>query len=719
VANRSVHRNRIVDLDGVRIDVASRVLLRDGRRIRMQEQPFRVLEMLLDRPGELVTREALRDALWPHKVHIDFEHGLNNAIARLREALGDDRAEPRFIETVPRRGYRFIHPLAVAAGRQAEPADRLSNERDAAGRLRIAVLPFMDVMADGDGEHFGDGLAEALVDRLAKADGIDVVARLSAHEFDGDRDSSAAIAAALAVDQYLDGRVWRSDGQVRIVARLVDARTGRDRWSHTFHPSAGDAIVGPDEMARAVAAALQVTIDESVSTQPIPAEADRLYRIARAHLLGRARNADLDLARRSLDQAIALAPRFAAAYAALAGYHFRFAMSSLADADVGERTAALAVEIDPESSEAWQQLANFTFVRARRNGDYVAYLAGQEAMQRAIALDPGNSGAFQDYGRAVLWHEPHLALRMLERASQLEMLCTYPLHLAAIVRGSHGDLQSARSLRLEARRREPDENVFTMALGTLETYFGDFTRAVPLLRSVESIGGAARVQLWSIYLSMADLDGAFRCLDFGRLPFERPLSEAARMAMQDDFTGAYQVLEAGRQRLQPREMLDAPTAKFALIAGDPWHALELLTRRWPDLAAGVEPICARNVMPAIDLATARTRTGQHDGALCSRIATFLDGPHGLTLPMFSVQRARLHGLLDEVDAACDALDHAYEGGLRTLWALDLRPHSDLYIDPLVADPVFDELRSVPRFRDWLERVSLANAGQREALRQVS
>ncbi len=709
---------RVIELGTVRIDVESRVLQRNGQRVRLQEQPFKVLEMLLARPGALITREQLREALWPGTVQVDFTHGLNNAISRLREALGDDRAAPRFIETVPRRGYRFIHPLPGTRNEQiAAPKADVVEQKP---RSRIAVLPFVDMSAGEDVEHIGHGLVEGLVERLASASDIDVVARTSAYEFNGDRDSPAAVAAALDVQYYVDGSILFDRGGMRLTVRLIDVHSGHETWSRRFGQPDRNVREASAKIARAIVETLGLRLGDETNTSPVHPDALRMYRIAKAHLRGFAQPADHDLAVSLLQQAIELDASFAPAYAALASHYVKVAMVSLTDAEFGERFAARAVELDSSSSDAWHQLANYTLLRARRSGDYATYLKGQEQMQRSIALDPGNSPPYEDYGRALLWTEPDLAMRMLERAVALELLCTSPNHMILMLHGSRGDLGAARELWQQHRFREPDDVVITMALGTLETYFGDFTRAVPLLESVQPmVKGAARIQLWSIYLSMGDHDAAVRCLDFGQSQFEAALSEAARRAMKDDHEGAYRALEAIRGQVQPPKLLDAPTAKFAMLAGHFERALEILSNRWPDLATGIEPISARNLLPALDLATARARTGTNDTTLCDRVAAYLSGPDALRFPMFAVQRARLHGLQGDVDAACDALDCAYDAGLRTLWALDLRPQSDLYIDPLIADPALDRLRDTARFQQWVERTTAANERQREQLAAAS
>jgi len=220
-----------------------------------------------------------------------------------------------------------------------------------------------------------------------------------------------------------------------------------------------------------------------------------------------------------------------------------------------------------------------------------------------------------------------------------------------------------------------------------------------------------------MYMSMGDPAGADEWLDFGKEPFEKSLSDAARHAAHGRHDRAYAVLEQFRREHPDSRLLDLPAARFALLAGKPREALAIIERRFPDLVKGIEPISARNVLPAIDLAMARLHAGARpEGeALLGQVAAHLDGSDALRLPMFTFQRARIHALAGEADAAFAALDRAYEQGLRTVWALDLRPQSYLYVDPLEADPALAGLRADPRFARWLGRIRDANAAQRQRL----
>ncbi|MGH7261655.1 MAG: hypothetical protein ACREI9_13425, partial [Nitrospiraceae bacterium] len=207
--------------------------------------------------------------------------------------------------------------------------------------------------------------------------------------------------------------------------------------------------------------------------------------------------------------------------------------------------------------------------------------------------------------------------------------------LIATILGNRGDLEAARKRCADLVARDPSGRICSMAVGTLEVYYGNFDRAIPMLVAVEKgVGGPARIQLWSIYMSMGDDARAGQWLEFGKEPFEQSLSAAARQAAQGRYERALATLQRYRSEHPDSPLLDMPAAKFALLAGKPKVALALIEHRFPDLAKGIEPISGRNVLPAIDLATARLLSGDSQAGkrLLTQVAAYLDGPGALRLP---------------------------------------------------------------------------------------
>jgi len=234
-------------------------LRKRGIRLALQEQPLRILSALLGRPGEVVSREELCNRLWPDGTFVDFEHSLNAAVRRLRLTLGDEAEVPRFIETVHKRGYRFIalneiYPrLAQASDLRSSPATIAHIVRK---RARLAVLSF------GPSDGFSDGLTEEAVTQLAQVcpRTIGVIARASVERAQREGGGAAEIGRALSADYLVEGNVRRDGDRLRITAQLIESQEETHLWAKTFDRVMTDALSLQSEVAgeiaRAVTAAL-------------------------------------------------------------------------------------------------------------------------------------------------------------------------------------------------------------------------------------------------------------------------------------------------------------------------------------------------------------------------------------------------------------------------------------------------------------------------------
>ncbi len=265
------------------VDFRNGEVRKHGFRIRLQDQPFHVLQILLDHPGELVTREELQRRIWPADTFVDFEKGLNNAIKRLREALGDDAEKPRFIETLSKRGYRFISPveeLAKGARTPNVPAAAVTVDS-------IVVLPFVNMSMDTENEFFADGITEEIINALAQIEELHVVARSSAFSFKGKHIDPRIVGEQLNVRRVLEGSVRRAGNRLRIMAQLVNAADGYHLWSERYDREMKDVFEIQDEIARSIAERLKVTL-ERPRQEPLVKAGTKNLEAYQRYLKGRA-----------------------------------------------------------------------------------------------------------------------------------------------------------------------------------------------------------------------------------------------------------------------------------------------------------------------------------------------------------------------------------------------------------------------------------------------
>ena len=435
---------------GFEADLRSGELRRSGSRIKLQEQPFQILAALLERPGEVVTREELRKRLWPAGIHLDFENGLNIAVKKLRQALDDDSETPRFIETLPKRGYRFIAPVQpVVPPPSREPSAPVSSDRESptpasasasvanrasrnailmataivlalgvafvwraawenrAGNPPIrslAVLPLQNLSGDPAQDYFADGMTEELITDLAQLHGLRVISRTSSMLYRRPHKPVPEIGRELDVDAVIEGAVVRSGGRVRITAQLIDAAADRHLWAASYEQDLRDVLGAQDRVARAIADAVRV--------QLTPQERQRLARIRpvnpaayEAYLKGRyyAYKLSNDGIRKGEDyfrEAIRIDPGYAPAYTGIAYVWFARSgwTASPHDANPKIKAAAeTAIRLDPALAEAHADLG---IVHFWYDWDWAA---AEREFRRAIALNPNNQAAHEFYGESLAW----------------------------------------------------------------------------------------------------------------------------------------------------------------------------------------------------------------------------------------------------------------------------------------------------------------------------
>jgi TolB-like protein/DNA-binding winged helix-turn-helix (wHTH) protein len=286
------------------VDLQAGELRRRGAKIRLQEQPFQVLRILLEQPGCVVTREELQRQIWPADTFVDFDHGLNNAIRRLREALCDSAENPRFIETLSRRGYRFVAPVTGngSASSDARPKGVLAapdlevdrwyrkhgiraatltvvaalllmglvlgtplsknrqwfSQRGASTPMySVAVLPLQNLSTVPTQEYQADGLTDALITDLAQIGAVKVISRTSSMQYKDSKKSLPEIAAELKVDGIVEGTVQRSGDRVRVTAQLIDGPTDKHVWANSYEHDMRDIFALERDVAQQIAGQLQ------------------------------------------------------------------------------------------------------------------------------------------------------------------------------------------------------------------------------------------------------------------------------------------------------------------------------------------------------------------------------------------------------------------------------------------------------------------------------
>jgi TolB-like protein/DNA-binding winged helix-turn-helix (wHTH) protein/Tfp pilus assembly protein PilF len=436
--------DQLVRFGAFQLDLRTGELRKAGVRINLPEQPFQVLKALLDRPGELLTREELRQRLWPAETFVDFEHGLNAAVRRLRDALGDSADVPRFVETLPRRGYRFIasvtepavehepvqprpeiqplaapgtlHPPSAAQRSLRAWAPALaaavilvsgvilwpSRFLSAPPRFVLAVVPFANMTGEPGQEYVGDGMTDELITQLGMLDPrLGVISRGSARQFTESGKGANELSAKLGLSHRLEGSV-RADGtRIVIDVQLIDTRNETTLWTHAYEQDATNVLTLHREVAadsiREITAHLGIarSTGNAVAHQySTTREAYLAY--ARGHHHWKQDTSDgLDKAEAYFLEAIRLDKSFARAYSGLADTYIMKGSNGFLPMDEAYELARTAVQNaldrDERSAEAHTSQAAISF-------DYDwNWTKADHHFKRAVDLDRNYSTALEFY----------------------------------------------------------------------------------------------------------------------------------------------------------------------------------------------------------------------------------------------------------------------------------------------------------------------------------
>jgi TolB-like protein/thioredoxin-like negative regulator of GroEL len=444
MASGGLMTRQMVCFDDFEVDLRSRELRKSGVRVRLQEQPFQILTMLLARPGDIVTRDEIRDRLWPDGTFVDFEHSVNAAIKRLRAALGDAAENPRFVETLHRRGYRFVArvggPDLAGPVPAARPTASVTDPRP-----RLVVLPFTNLSGADTQDYFSDGLTEEMIMQLGRrcANRIGVLARTSSMLYKNVGRGAGDIGEALRADYLVEGSVRRDGDRVRITAQLIETKGETHIWADSFDRHLADCLAVQTEVAAEIAHALALELLPEPAAQWTGTRDPAAYQAflrARFHW-NKSGDEGLEAAIASYDETVALDPNFGKAYSGRAR-----ARISLCDYYRVEPRAALeaaridarrALEIDQSDAEAHLALGE-----VQRTLDW-NWDGAEAAYRKALAANPNNEAACRYYSVFLAARGRAEAPAMAERACVLDPLCLVVNTAAASVHYLRGDYEAA------------------------------------------------------------------------------------------------------------------------------------------------------------------------------------------------------------------------------------------------------------------------------------
>ncbi len=496
--------------------VDSGELRKSGRSVRLRPQAAKVLVLLASRPGQLVTREELRENIWGSETFVDFEHGLNLCIREVRAALDDDADTPRYVETLPKRGYRFIasvvipeartgaltpsstrlprseigrrgFPLRLALGGGLLAAltllvgfnvsgvrDRLLGKSAVPRIQSLVVLPLTNLSGDPEQDYFADGMTEQLTTILGQISALRVISRTSAMHYKGANKTLPEIARELHADAVLEGSVERSGNHVRITAQLIEAPTDRHLWARSYQRDLRDVLNLQDEVAEAIANEVKIKLTPQERIQlakarpvnPQAHEADlrgtyELRKHMPAGLYTPGHGESIEKAIKYFQRALSIDPNDPLAYAALADAYYEqstFLRAPLEVMPKAKAAAARAIELDDTLAEAHAALG---YVKLTFDWDWSG---AEREFRRALELNPNLPRAHAGYAHYFLvFRRIDEALEQLDYVQKIDPLFPQP-HM-----GPPWLLFNARQYQkaIEAAKLDGDERVLALSLAEL------------------------------------------------------------------------------------------------------------------------------------------------------------------------------------------------------------------------------------------------------------
>lgn len=444
------------------LDRSAYQLRRSGRPVKLERIPMEILILLVERPGQLVSREQIADRIWGQGTFLDVDNSINGAVRKIRQVLEDDPEQPRFIQTITGRGYRFVAPVLTTADAAVEeprpvPPRRLPRWRSRrslwlaasvalplllaalvwsrtripdrpSGRVMLAVLPFQNLTGDEGQEYFSDGLTEEMITQVGSRNpaGLGVIARASVMHFKHTEEPPEQIGRELGAQYLLLGSVRRDASTVRVTAELVRARDHARLWAHRYDRQLSGLLTLQDEIAREITDAIQSSLGTrgpartaEAGPAPLP-DAYDLY-LRGQFFFNKRSDANLRAAASFFEQAVQRDSSFSRAWAALADANVLGAVYSIGPPQAlvaRARAAALkALALDSSLAEAHAALA---LIVQNHNWDWET---AEREFRQAIALNPNYATAHHWYAEHLMWRGRFdEALRESERARQLDPL---------------------------------------------------------------------------------------------------------------------------------------------------------------------------------------------------------------------------------------------------------------------------------------------------------
>jgi TolB-like protein/DNA-binding winged helix-turn-helix (wHTH) protein/tetratricopeptide (TPR) repeat protein len=517
----SVPSPRVYQFGVFTLDARTGELTHNGSKTPLREQPLKLLLALLEQPGELVTREDLVSRLWPSRTFVDVDRGLNKAVNHLREVLGDSAEQPIFVETLPRKGYRFVAPVTHDT-REAEPAIAAPDEKRPRPRFRwllafsglalsclvlaavtnvggmrswltrrfypqphiasLAVLPLENLSHDPQQEYFADGMTDQLITSLAKMSGVRVISRTSVMRYKGTKKSVGDVGRELDVDAIVEGTVMRSGNRARITAQLIQVSTDMHLWAESYERDVSEILDLQGKVASDIAREVDVMVRPLEKAQVVNPQAYGLYLKGRYHFYqytSRGWQQSIDYFRQAIDAD----PKFALAYSGLADSYIvagAYGVFPSREAlNQGKSAANKALQIDQNLASAHYALGT---AYAWYDWDW---RNAELEFQRALALDPNDSIGRNWYGGYLSLMGKHSqAVDEHERARQLDpysLIVNTNLARALYWAGRYDEAigQAKKTLQIDAK--------FSIALFWLEgslRHKGMFKEAVALRQAV-------------------------------------------------------------------------------------------------------------------------------------------------------------------------------------------------------------------------------------------